>query len=161
MSRPSRASPSPLSRPQELELGHCGSVFTSTITSPSLRRWALLAVACVREVRHSVIKFKWVLAHHRRHQYRYGYLGRRGSMPSSAGVYPTTNCPVITLAKPIFRPVAPKVSAPHQGAGRFDSSSVLPPNRSTTRMFQMRANIVCVGLFCVTAMLPLDVAKAD
>ena len=28
-------------------------------------------------------------------------------------------------------------------------------------MFQMRANIVCVGLFCVTAMLPLDVAKAD
>jgi rare lipoprotein A len=27
-------------------------------------------------------------------------------------------------------------------------------------MFQMRANIVCVGLFCVTAMLPLDLAKA-
>ena len=28
-------------------------------------------------------------------------------------------------------------------------------------MFQMRANIVCVGLFCATAMLPLDLAKAD
>jgi rare lipoprotein A len=28
-------------------------------------------------------------------------------------------------------------------------------------MFQMRANIVSVGLFCVTAMLPLDLAKAD
>ena len=28
-------------------------------------------------------------------------------------------------------------------------------------MFQMRANIVCVGLFCVMALLPLDLAKAD
>ena len=28
-------------------------------------------------------------------------------------------------------------------------------------MFQMRANIVSLGLFCVTAMLPLNLAKAD
>jgi rare lipoprotein A len=28
-------------------------------------------------------------------------------------------------------------------------------------MFQMRANIVSLGLFCVTAMLPLNLAKSD